>query len=453
MAFIELPRTRSTKEDLDNLFLRIPKSFEDSKYKSGSAIKAQIETSIQLLNKHLGHYRDKYIILTKDDEIRDYFRQLEKLEIGAIDTETTGQDSMLCDIVGVPVYGDGLPPAYIPLAHTSFTTGEQLNGQADRELVVDLLAHSVVKWVMHNGKFDYKVIKRNFGIDLPIYWDTFLAMRVLNENEPNNGLKELHSKFCGSSKEETHSYGYYFGNLPSSIIPIKEFTLYAAGDGIKTLDLYKFQKEQFEKPKLSRIYDLFTKLEMPILQPVADMELHGVKFDAGICNDILGELLPFQAKYQDEFNKLIAEHESKIKSYIDKNPDTCLEYPVKISSPSQLEILFYDILKYPVVDTKKPRTTDKGALAKFDTDITKTVAGYREFTAPIDMFLMKLPQKVTVDDSRIHCEFNQLRTKTGRFASKNPKVNWGFVWQHTLKNSVKSGKAEMPIPSQVLICA
>ena len=36
---------------------------------------------------------------------------------------------------------------------------------------------------MHNGKFDYEVIKCTCGCVLDVYWDTEIAARILDENE------------------------------------------------------------------------------------------------------------------------------------------------------------------------------------------------------------------------------------------------------------------------------
>lgn len=428
---IELPRTRSSRNSIEDVFLRVPKGLEDYKAKKGSVIKQQLDSSIEIVNKEFGKFKDKYILLTEEQKIIDYFNEMSKVGYGAIDTETTGVDSLVCDIVGIPVYSVGLPPAYIPLGHTSHITGNEVENQASKELLVDLLTHSVIKWILHNGKFDYKVLKNTLNVELSLYWDTFTAMHILNEHEDKNNLKYLHNKFCSDSQWSQHeegeqdkdwTYGAVFGKLPASIIPIETFMLYAAGDGPKTYDLYEFQKFHFEKPKLKKLYWVYKNLEVANLAHVGEMELYGVKFDKQRAFELKSELEPEVKKFEKQFHKLLNPHEEEIKSFIDSHPGTVLEYPVSISSPAQLSVLFYDILKYPVVDNKKPRTTDSKALIKLNTDISIAVSEYRKFVAPINMFLDKLPNKVNEKTGRIHCEFKPEGTDTGRFSSKSPNL-------------------------------
>ena len=61
---------------------------------------------------------------------------------------------------------------------------------------------------MHNGKFDYQVIKCTCGLQLKVYWDTMVGVRILDENENNAKLKEQYrdkiDSSVGSSSHRFH---------------------------------------------------------------------------------------------------------------------------------------------------------------------------------------------------------------------------------------------------------
>ena len=61
----------------------------------------------------------------------------------------------------------------------------QLTEQDFREQL-DRLGNT--KIIMHNGKFDYQVIKCTCNCVLDVYWDTMIGARILNENERVNSL-------------------------------------------------------------------------------------------------------------------------------------------------------------------------------------------------------------------------------------------------------------------------
>lgn len=54
---------------------------------------------------------------------------------------------------------------------------------------------------MHNGKFDYQVIKCTCGLELSVYWDTMIGARILDENEKSAGLKQQYRDKIDSSVE------------------------------------------------------------------------------------------------------------------------------------------------------------------------------------------------------------------------------------------------------------
>ena len=131
---------------------------------------------------------------------------------------------------------------------------------------------------MHNGKFDYEVIKCTCGVKLDMYWDTMIAAKVLDENERSAGLKQQYIEKIDPSIEK-YSIDHLFKGVEYAVVKPEVFALYAATDSMMTYKLYMWQKERFEIKGHERIYNLFLNIEMPIVEVAAEMELTGVEVD------------------------------------------------------------------------------------------------------------------------------------------------------------------------------
>ena len=202
--------------------------------------------------------------------------------------------------------------------------------------------------------------------------------------------------------------------------------------------LYEYQINEFKNPDLNRVYKVLTEVEIPLIEVVAEMELKGVYFDQEYSKRL-------SAKYNkklEELDKEIAIELSKFKSKIDawrltpeanekqksarsdnlgKSKSEQLEDPINLGSPSQLAILLYDILKVKPVDKKKPRGTGEDILSKIDLPFCKLMLKRRELVKLIDSFIDSLPKTMNID-GRVHCNFNQFGTVTGRFSSSEPNL-------------------------------
>ena len=136
---------------------------------------------------------------------------------------------------------------------------------------------SNTKIVMHNGKFDYEVIKCTCNCELQIYWDSEIAARVLNENE-KAALKTQYVTHIDSNQEK-YDIEHLFEGLPYEVVDPDVFALYAATDPYITYKLYEWQLKQFQAPGNEKLYSVFRNVEMPSIQVVAEMELTGVAID------------------------------------------------------------------------------------------------------------------------------------------------------------------------------
>lgn len=409
--------------------------------RGGNSLLAQINQIKAMVEKHLGQFKDDYVIIRNQDELHDYFAKCVNNGVVAIDTETTGLDPILDSIVGLCLYTPNEKAAYVPINHTSYVTGARVDNQLTEQDVAeefDMIIHDTnIEIIMFNAKFDMRVIRNQLGVkDIYCTWDAYLAARLMNENEERNGLKALHNKYVLDGKGDAFSFDDLFKGIPADKIPINTFYLYAAHDSIITYELYQYQKQFVYYDKtvtpedrngMNGVSWVFFNIEMPCIKVVCDMEDNGIKFDFDY-NQFLKD--KYHALLEDrikQFNAICDTYRDEIEAYRRKMGVNCkLDDPINIKSSTQLAILLYDIMGCEVPVDKKTkkevRTTNEATLKSMDNPVAKAVLDYREFSTIVDTFIDKLPDCVNPKDGRIHCSFNQYGARTGRFSSENPNM-------------------------------
>lgn len=108
----------------------------------------------------------------------------------------------------------------------------------------------------------------------------------------------------------------------------------------------------------------------------------------------------------------------------EKSKSDKLEYPPNLSSPSQLAILLYDVLKIKPVNKDSPRATGSDELKiiaeRDEVPLCQLLTKYKEYEKLITSFLDAIPNCINEKTGRIHCNFNQYGAKTGRYSSSDP---------------------------------
>ena len=442
----------STQELVKKVIKKIKEPTAEQLLKSK---KTPIEEKIKLITENvykiLGHLKDNTIVIKTREELTRYIDHAIQNNIIAIDTETNNSlDALTCKLMGGCIYTPGEKAAYIPIHHINRLTGQRLDWQLTEQDIKEefdrlqspLLKNGPVKILTHNGKFDYKVLYCTTGFDMDVYWDSYVAARLLNENEPSAGLKQQYIDKINPGQEK-YSIDHLFEGMEYAIFDPDVFALYAATDAMMTYELYLWQKKQFEDPDLKGVYNLMFKEEIPLIKVVAKMELRGISLDKEYAERL-------SIKYRQKMDDLTIRIEEELKLYEDKiakwrltpeannkmpnkkgdgygkSKSEQLEDPVKISSPTQLAILLYDVLKCPQVSTKSPRGTGveelKALKEKTKLHLCELILENRGLEKLLNTFIDKLPTDVNPCDDKVHCEFLSLGTDTGRFSSKSPNL-------------------------------
>lgn len=379
------------------------------------------------------------------NELHDYITKCIDNNIVGLDTETNNSiDPLTCLLMGLCLYTPGEKQVYVPVNHCDIDTDERLPNQLTEEQIrEELLRLCNTPTVPHNGKFDYEVLHCTCDVDIRIDDDTFIAAYLINETG-SHSLKDQYRMHC-NPRQLPYDIEKLFGAVDYKYLPPELFGIYSAADPRETIELFFWQKEYFSKPENYQLYKLYKEVEMPLVEVTANMELNGIEFDKGYAERLrlkyepirdakLNQVLKEIEEYRDviEAWKLTEEaqyKEVKIKEdgkrVYSKSMVEQLDDPISVSSPTQLAILLYDILKLENGDMKSPRSTGVDALdyisKTYNVKFAKTLLEYREFDKLITTYINKLPNDVGVD-GRVHCSFNQCGTDTGRYSSSSPNL-------------------------------
>lgn len=405
----------------------------------------------------LGSKKENTLVIRNIKDLHSYIDISIMNGILSVDTETNNSvDALTCKLMGPCLYTPGQKQVYVPINHVNLHTRELLPDQLTEEDVNTELARAKaagVKIIMHNMKFDYKVIKCTTGLPLPAYWDTMIAAKLLNENEPAKLKWQYKNKI--DPDMEVYSIETFFAGIEYAVVPPELFALYAATDAYDTYKLYEYQLKEFQKPGCEKLFDLFLNIEMPVVEVTAEMELYGVNFDKEFAQRLFNKWDNARTKNAKALEQELKQYEEQILNWrlspiashkeqkIDKatglpkvdkkgNPVYSkskaeqLSNPIKLESPTQLAILLYDILKIPVVDKENPRGTGDEILKELKLPLAKLLAEKRGIDKLMDSFIIPLPEMVAAD-GRLHASFNQLGTDdknvvTGRFSSSSPNL-------------------------------
>ena len=431
--------------------------------------------------KTLGKQKDNIIVIKNKEAFNDYIEKAITSGRIDIDTETNNStDPVTCKLMGPCFYYPGGKQAYVPINHRDYKTKERLDWQLTEADVAEQLkqiVNSKIDIIMHNGKFDYEVLKCTCGVEVVPKWDTLIAARLIDENTFKDSFVSLKSMYTTyiDPEQEKYSIDELFENIAYADVDPDIFAYYAATDALMTDKVYLWENETFySKPENKRVKDLFFNIEMPILQVTAEIELRGVYIDQELgarlkqkynkqledldkeINKILDSIKPIITSW-----RLTPEANERTKQYVPAKTKMTKEkieatYPnidskgnrykvgksrsdqlpdeINLSSPSQFAILLYDILECPIVDKKNPRATGEDEIKeiadrlknKTDKDLKATSAfalcnailERRGLAKLITTYIDVIPDLAKHwPDGRIRYRLNSTGTDTGRFAS------------------------------------
>lgn len=333
-----------------------------------------------------------------------------------IDLETTERDPMRAEVVGLAVAFQANEAHYLPVKPGKnrndgassrppmLLAGEGGETVSLSERLKPVLEDAAIEKGGQNIKYEMLVLARN-GIELQgVAFDTMVASYLLNPSLRQHNLDALaleHLNYVKISTSELIGKGKHQTSM--RLVDMEEIAKYACEDADITLRLW----ELFEpRLKNARLYDLFERVEIPLIYVLADMERTGVALD-------LPYLQEMSQRLEKQLDALIARiYEMAGEEF-------------NINSTQQLSRILFEKLQLPRKKrTKTGYSTDVKVLeelAKYH-DLPRTLMEYRELSKLKSTYVDALPRLVNPHTGRLHTSYNQTVAATGRLSSSDPNL-------------------------------
>ncbi|MFD2636318.1 DNA polymerase I [Pedobacter mendelii] len=358
------------------------------------------EPAEKLPAKTIDNTEHDYRLVETADQRADLIKLLLTQDRISFDTETTGTDANMADLVGLSFSIKPGSGYYIPVS----AIREEAQAVVDEFRVV--LENDKIEKIGQNTKYDILVLKW-YGLQVKgKLFDTMLA-HYLIDPDTRHGMDVLSENYLGYSPISITKLIGPKGKNQGTMrdVPVADVVDYAAEDADVTLQLAHI----FE-PKLKELNaaKLAAEIENPLVYVLADIEKEGVRIDMETLK-----------AYSKELEKDIIKFEQNVydKAGIKFN----------LASPKQLgEVLFDKLQLDPKAKKTKTGQYQTGedvltALAS-KSDIVKDILDFRQLQKLKSTYVDALPLMVNPKTGRVHTSYNQAVAATGRLSSNNPNL-------------------------------
>jgi len=331
----------------------------------------------------------------------------------AIDTETTSLNPFKAELVGLGFcFGESLKDiVYIPIGHKNKEDGlieiNQINQLKIEEVIFalkDWFSSNENPKTLQNAKYDRLILLRHGIILNGVVIDTLLADYICDATLKHS-LDEIAYREFGfkpKSFSDVVKKGEDF-----SYVDIKAASMYCGMDVYLTRKLAIIYIERL-KSTSTKLIKLLKEVEQPLEQVLAEIESTGIIIDTPYLKDLSLELTKKLRTIEEEVYKIAGNE-------------------FNLSSPKQLGELLFEKLDLDRKKSRKTKTgwsTDAAVLEKLESDhpIVKMIIEHRTISKLLNTYVDALPKLIEKETGRVHTDFNQAVTATGRLSSSNPNL-------------------------------
>jgi DNA polymerase-1 len=323
----------------------------------------------------------------------------------ALNFKTDSPDEWRGKLVGLSLAIKPGSAVYVPLAPHGPASASRdrrcLPAEAVRSLIAPLLNDPAVTVIAHNAKYDYEV-SRAWGLprwNCKIY-DIMIAAWLCGPERSSYSLSAIardHLNYDAVSYDSVVPKGGLLHEIP--LETACRYSAEAADLCLRIRALYD------EKLKEAGALDLFYTLEMPLVPILAEMEEAGIMIETATLRDYGAELGASIERIQEETWKIVG-------------------HKFNLASPKQLqEVLFTERGLKPGKKTKTGYSTDVAVLVELArTDVVpELILRHRALSKLKSTYVDVLPA-IADANSRVHTNFIQNGTATGRLSSRDPNL-------------------------------
>lgn len=368
---------------------------------------------------------EQYHTVDTEEALDQLIARLREVSAFVIDVETTDTDPMRAELVGIAI-GVGKGEAYyIPLADEGRKAKEE--GQA--QLMFDVTEHaprctllapqyvleklkpifqnpSLAKYA-HNAKYDLTVLAEA-GLEVHgLAFDSMIAAHLIESSTQSLGLKNLVLAKFGVQMTEIESLiGKGKRQISMAEVDVAQVARYACADAD-----YTYRLVEHYQPQLAErgVVELFYNVEMPLIPVLMEMERTGVLLD-----------LDALAQMSRSLTGRLQELEQQIQAMVGA--------PINIASPVQLGDALFNKLGLPTAGLPKTKSgqvsTAAGVLESLRDvhPIIPLILEHRELSKLKGTYVDALPALVHPRTGRVHTNYNQTGTVSGRVSSSDPNL-------------------------------
>lgn len=365
---------------------------------SKPSVNSDIYFHSNLTDIHSTNHSYKMIVTEK--EMESLCRVFLEQKSVCFDTETTGMDPLLSELVGLSfAYNEG-EAFYVPISENQETAQKQVN------IFKPFFENEHIEKSGQNIKFDILEL-RNYDIKVkgPLF-DTMVAHYLLNP-ELRHGMDYMAETYLNYKTIYIDELIGPKGKNQKNMRDIDPSIVcdYASEDADITLKLKNILEKEIKKNNLNT---LFYEIECPLIYVLSDMEWTGVRLDLEALNDL-------SKLYTTDLQKI--EKEIIEMAGVDFN----------INSPKRTGEILFDKLK--ILD--KPKKTKTGQYKTGEEELKKIISKHpiigkileqRGVKKLLSTYIDAFPLLINSKTGKIHTSFNQTVAATGRLSSTNPNL-------------------------------
>lgn len=363
--------------------------------------------------------RGEYRCIKTPKELDELIKQIKTAGVFAIDTETDSLSPIDANLCGISISLKPKTGVYIP------TCSPSREGHMDTPTVIErlrpILEDPKIKKIGHNLKFDMNILRKH-GVRLGWkeggLFDTMIASYVVDATRTSHGMDVLALALLNHTCIPiTDLIGKGKNQRTFDCAPLEQATEYSAEDADITYRLHDCFSPRLDEIGLR---DLFEKVEMPLVEVLAELEWNGIRVDPA---ELDRQRINLSGKI-DALRKQILE---AAPGGIPFNPD----------SPKQLAAVLFNKpdADPPGLGLRATRRGKSGAPST-DQEVLERLAGdpnvtsslpsliveYRQLTKLVNTYLESLKEAINKTTGRIHASFNQTVAVTGRLSSSDPNL-------------------------------
>ena len=357
---------------------------------------------------------DKYELINDINGLNRWIEKIYQRGYVAVDTETTGLNDMIVDLVGICLSVEIGEACYIPLGHTNgeddlFGGAALCEGQIKLEealtILRPVLEDSSILKIGQNIKYDTKIFAR-YDVSLAPVDDTMLLSYAINGGKHNHGMDYLSERYLD---HKPISIKTLLGSGKSAItfdkVSISDAVKYAAEDADITLRLWKLFKPMLHESNVTKVYET---LERPLIPVLAKMEMNGIKVDRNTLSRMSNNFAQSMSGLEAEIYNLAGQ-------------------TFNVGSPKQLGEILFDKLELP--GGKKGKTGAYGTgvdvledLASEGHELPVKVLDWRQMSKLKSTYTDALQGHINSNTGRVHTSYIISGASTGRLSSTDPNL-------------------------------